>query len=88
MTSNESRHYTDAEKWLQRAEDRFEVAREDCTYDSDDREFVDFALRFAAVHAQLSVAADIDREASAEQRIAECVPEGGSRLNVAVAGAR
>ena len=84
MTSNESQHYAAAEKWLERAEGRYEVAREDCTFDSEDREFVDYALRFANVHAQLAIAADVDREADAGARIAECVPEGGSRLQVAV----
>lgn len=42
----------------------------------------------AQVHATLALADAEDREAAAEARIAECVPEGGSRLNVAVAGAR
>ena len=73
---NESQHYSQAEKWLKQAEAMYE--REGANLD------VDTFLRFANVHAQLAIAADVDREATAGQRIAECVPEGGSRLQVAM----
>ena len=75
---NESDHYCAAEKWLRMAETAYR--------DNAEFETVTVLTRLANVHAQLAIAADVDREASAEQRIAECVPNGGQALAVSVRG--
>lgn len=72
---NETEHYKQAERWLEDAE---------TFYREGDSERAELNLRFAEVHAHLSVAADVDREADAESRLAACVPDGGSRMQVAV----
>lgn len=79
-TENECAHYRDAEEYLDHAEG---VYAENGPCDR-----VDTLLRFAAVHAQLAQAADIDRGATASDRLASAVPDGGSSLTVAVAGGR
>lgn len=76
MTSNETCNYRRAMEWAAKAERLY--------VETNDSEHITLCLRFAEVYAHLSVAADVDREADAEARIAECVPEGGSRLQVAV----
>lgn len=77
--TNETEHYADAEAWLKRAEAAYAAEQH---FDDDSR----ICLKFAEVHALLSTAADIDREASAEQRLAECVPDGMDSLTVSVRG--
>ena len=78
--TNETGHYAKAVKWVELAEGSAEQQWDRLSAE----EQLDYALRFAQTYAALSTAADIDGEAEAEARIAECVPEGGSRLQVAV----
>lgn len=77
-TENESRHYCEAEKWLRMAEGAYA--------DGVDLDVITVLQRFAEVHASLAAAADIDREADAEARIASCVPNGSEALAVSVRG--
>ena len=90
MTSNETDHYKQGDVWLERAEQAAEMFADDTAKTAraeDVAAVAAIASTFAAIaqaHYAGSQAADIDREADAEARIAECVPEGGSRLQVAV----
>jgi hypothetical protein len=66
---NETEHYASAERWLAKAERLY--------IETSDSQHITLALRFAEVHAQLSVAADDDR-------VAGCVDESGTRLRTGV----
>lgn len=76
---NEVEHFCQGEQWLASAERAYAEA-------SDDSALAQIAVeqKFAELHFLAATAADTDRAANAEQRVADCVPEGGSKFGVAV----
>lgn len=78
---NEVEHYCQGEQWLASAERAYAEA-------TDDKCLAQIAVeqKFAELHFLAATAADVDRSATAEQRVAECVPEGTSRFQTTGAG--